>query len=467
MRTPPSRAIAHQGVEDYEQLPHARHQSHLLGLAASEQPLVEVLDVGVVSSSDEGAHVEGGPHRGPAAPRLPLAASLPRVAVEGSDPHQGAQALVGDGPQLGQLGQERARQDWADAGDALEKRLVLLEDAALLDGFIEIAVGAGELFLEPLRMRPDAFSERRGSHLEAVVFGGEHREQLAPPGEDVLQSGGLLVGERARRGTDGLGETGEDEGVYSVGLGEAADGLGEVPRLARVDDSHGDPGGGDGGGGQTLVSSGGLKNDQFDVHPFEAREEFIDALLLVGDREGLAIWQGADVEAPLGYVDADQANRIGVTQAVSPFRWRGPGLADTGLLSTAGAAAPATVRAPPKLGRDDGCFSAVLAKPWDQGGIGLSRPYWPHCERPKPRYKEEKSPVWKRRLIEVFAIITVGDGLIEFLAPEEHSRLWVVGPKRTRRIGMWFVEEPDRMRVLGAAQVVLGVWLALRQHRDI
>jgi hypothetical protein len=106
----------------------------------------------------------------------------------------------------------------------------------------------------------------------------------------------------------------------------------------------------------------------------------------------LAIWQGADVEAPLGYVDADQANRIGVTQAVSPFRWRGPGLADTGLLSTAGAAAPATVRAPPKLGRDDGCFSAVLAKPWDQGGIGLSRPYWPHCERPKPRYKEARAP---------------------------------------------------------------------------
>jgi hypothetical protein len=81
--------------------------------------------------------------------------------------------------------------------------------------------------------------------------------------------------------------------------------------------------------------------------------------------------------------------------------------------------------------------------------------------------QEEKSAVWKRRLIEAFAIITVGDGLIEFVAPKEHSRLWVVGPQSTRRIGMWFVEEPNRMRVLGAAQVVLGVWLALRQHRDI
>jgi hypothetical protein len=32
---------------------------------------------------------------------------------------------------------------------------------------------------------------------------------------------------------------------------------------------------------------------------------------------------------------------------------------------------------------------------------------------------------------------------------------------------MWFVEKPDRMRVLGAVQAVLGVCLALRQHRDM
>jgi uncharacterized protein YjeT (DUF2065 family) len=74
--------------------------------------------------------------------------------------------------------------------------------------------------------------------------------------------------------------------------------------------------------------------------------------------------------------------------------------------------------------------------------------------------------VWKRRLTEAFAIVTIGDGLIEFLAPHEHARLWVVGPERIRGIATWFVEKPERMRVLGAAQVVLGVWLALRQYRD-
>ncbi len=75
--------------------------------------------------------------------------------------------------------------------------------------------------------------------------------------------------------------------------------------------------------------------------------------------------------------------------------------------------------------------------------------------------------MWKRRLIEAFAIVTLGDGLIAFLAPKEHSRLWVVGPESTRTVARWFVEKPNQMRVLGAVQVVLGLWLALRQHRDI
>ena len=68
--------------------------------------------------------------------------------------------------------------------------------------------------------------------------------------------------------------------------------------------------------------------------------------------------------------------------------------------------------------------------------------------------------MWKRRFIEAFAILTVGDGLIEFLAPKGHSRLWVVGPESTRRIRMWFVEEPNRMRVPwccpGSARGVAG-----------
>src|SRR5215203_1267649 len=72
--------------------------------------------------------------------------------------------------------------------------------------------------------------------------------------------------------------------------------------------------------------------------------------------------------------------------AASPYSFDSFGLADTGSASVAGALA--TVRAPPiEGGRDDPCFLALLRRSPDQGGIGLSRPRWPHFQRPQPRYK--------------------------------------------------------------------------------
>ena len=196
--------------------------------------------------------------------------------------------------------------------------------------------------------------------------GDEHREDLAPPGEDRLQSGGFLVGDDARRRVHGTGEAGKkDEGVYSVGsfAGEPADCLGEVAGLAGVDDRDGDSGGRDGGGGQTLLAAGGLEDDQFGGRVFEAREQLLDALLVVGENEGFAFWQKADVEGSLGNVDPDADPSLlgGIHCLASPSCWCGPGLADTGLLRKR-AAAPATVRAPPKDGRDDSCFLAVSSE---------------------------------------------------------------------------------------------------------
>ena len=47
MRIPPISTIPHQSVEDRKQLPHARHQGNLLRLARAQEPLVELLDVGL------------------------------------------------------------------------------------------------------------------------------------------------------------------------------------------------------------------------------------------------------------------------------------------------------------------------------------------------------------------------------------------------------------------------------------
>ena len=237
MRTPPNSTISHESVEDGEQLSHARHQTHLLGLAGREQPLIELPDHRIEPSGDESFHIERRPHWSSPSPHLPLAPTVSGVAVEGGDAHQVAQALVGESPQFRQLGQESAGEDWADTGDAFEQCLVLLEGSGDLDGLVKVCLSARDLCLEPL-------------------------DELTSSGEDALQSHGFLVGDYAGSGLHCGGESGEDESVYPVGLSEASHSLGEVPRLTGIDDRDRDPGGRDGGGGEALVSSGGLQNDQ-------------------------------------------------------------------------------------------------------------------------------------------------------------------------------------------------------------
>ena len=72
--------------------------------------------------------------------------------------------------------------------------------------------------------------------------------------------------------------------------------------------------------------------------------------------------------------------------------------------------------------------------------------------------------VWARRLKETFAILTVGDGIIEVIFPTEHSLLWEFGPARVRKVARFFAKNRNLMRLLGAAQVALGIWPAQRQY---
>jgi len=73
---------------------------------------------------------------------------------------------------------------------------------------------------------------------------------------------------------------------------------------------------------------------------------------------------------------------------------------------------------------------------------------------------------WTARLLETFAIVAIGDGVIEVVSPREHSLLWEVGPGGARKTARFFAENPNLMRLLGASQIAFGLWLALRQYRE-
>ena len=73
---------------------------------------------------------------------------------------------------------------------------------------------------------------------------------------------------------------------------------------------------------------------------------------------------------------------------------------------------------------------------------------------------------WARRAAETFAILTIGDAVVEVVSPRQHSLLWEAGPEGTRRVARFFAENPNLMRLLGLAQLGFGLWLAGRQYRE-
>ena len=74
--------------------------------------------------------------------------------------------------------------------------------------------------------------------------------------------------------------------------------------------------------------------------------------------------------------------------------------------------------------------------------------------------------MWSRRLKETFAVITIGDGVIELIAPRQHSLLWASGPESARKVARFFADNPNYMRLPGLTQIGFGVCLDFKQYRE-
>src|SRR5919112_2192958 len=82
---------------------------------------------------------------------------------------------------------------------------------------VEVAVGAGKLLLEPSTVGLDALPHRLAGRAQAVLLGGAHAHDLAPPSEDRGELAGFLIGDGAGCRPNRLGEAGQDLGVEPVG----------------------------------------------------------------------------------------------------------------------------------------------------------------------------------------------------------------------------------------------------------
>lgn len=68
-----------------------------------------------------------------------------------------------------------------------------------------------------------------------------------------------------------------------------------------------------------------------------------------------------------------------------------------------------------------------------------------------------------RRIIQLVALIMIGDGVTGFFKPRRHSLLWDIGPEFFRTAMETLAENPAKARLIYAAEIAIGSWLAARQ----
>lgn len=69
-----------------------------------------------------------------------------------------------------------------------------------------------------------------------------------------------------------------------------------------------------------------------------------------------------------------------------------------------------------------------------------------------------------RRIKEFAAMVAIGDGVLALLAPRRHILLWRIGPEEYRAAMERIAGRPGLVRALAAAEIGVGLLLALRQY---
>jgi hypothetical protein len=72
-----------------------------------------------------------------------------------------------------------------------------------------------------------------------------------------------------------------------------------------------------------------------------------------------------------------------------------------------------------------------------------------------------------RRLIDLGALVLIGDGVMGLLKPRWHSLLWNFGPQLARAATEELAEHPNTARAIYFAEAAVGIALAARQTPEV
>jgi len=120
---------------------------------------------------------------------LALASVSAAVAVDWGDTGQRRALVAIDLAELGQLGDQGASDDVANAGHAVERILFGAPDRAGFDQFLDRLVDARPLGFEQLEHRPKrALRNAIAGSGQTLFFGIDHDNELAPPRQSIRQA---------------------------------------------------------------------------------------------------------------------------------------------------------------------------------------------------------------------------------------------------------------------------------------
>lgn len=119
-QAPPHLVASQHGIEDDEELPHARREHDLRWLALGQEASSEGTDHGVVLLGTQGSHVKTAAHCGASTPDGATATELAAITVERCDADESRYLLAVEPPEFWQLGHEGGCRLGSDSGNALE-----------------------------------------------------------------------------------------------------------------------------------------------------------------------------------------------------------------------------------------------------------------------------------------------------------------------------------------------------------
>ena len=74
--------------------------------------------------------------------------------------------------------------------------------------------------------------------------------------------------------------------------------------------------------------------------------------------------------------------------------------------------------------------------------------------------------MWTKRIKDIVAMLSIGDGALTLIGARERALVWRFGPEGLRNSTSWQADHPGFMRLEGVASIATGVWLALGQYRE-